>query len=209
MLTNILKVKGDWEEIVDDCRSTVRKPSLGHEPSAEFKKKILIAEHSPIRDISVRWKWLNIPYWIAMHWKTHHWESKVSTQRSDRTGIQRDKLPQDSPVDFTGEANCQHLIDTMRKRLCRQASPETRQYAEDLKAAIHEAQPELSDVLVCNCVYRGLCSEIMPCGWWDKFSERLTKEQLIDWHERYAAYNEYFWSGRLELEIEQKGAEKE
>lgn len=196
MKTNILKVKGDWQEVVDDSRSTVGKLPLGKEPSAEFKRKILIAEHSPIRDIAIKWKWENVKSWVATHWVRHKWECYVKTQRSDRTGINRDELPQSALVDFTGEANAQHLIDTMRKRLCYQASTETREYAEDLKESIHDVEPEISDVLVPNCVYRGLCSEIMPCGWWDKFAERLTKEQLIDWHERYAAYSEYFWSNR-------------
>ena len=122
MKTEILKIKGSWEEVVDDCRATVSKPPLGHDPRASFKRRILIAEHSPIRDLSVRFRWTGIKYWIAMHWKTHHWESKVSTQRSDRTGTPRDKLPQDAPVNFTGEMNAQAAIDTMRKRLCHQAS---------------------------------------------------------------------------------------
>ena len=51
--TEILKIKGDWVEVASDCRSTVGKPPLDHEPSVDFKRKILIAEHSPIRDISV------------------------------------------------------------------------------------------------------------------------------------------------------------
>ena len=41
--TKILKIKGDWEEIVNDCRATVKKPPLGKEPSEKFKKDILIA----------------------------------------------------------------------------------------------------------------------------------------------------------------------
>lgn len=196
MLTNILKVKGDWLEVVDDCRSTVGKPPLGKEPSEQFKRSILIAEHSPIRDISIKWRWTNIQSWVATHWVRHIWYKVVKSQRTDRTGIQRDKLPQDAPVDFTGEANCQHLIDTMRKRLCRQASQETREYAEDLKAAIHEVQPELSDVCVPQCCYRGLCSEIVPCGYWERISKDWTKEQICDWHERYRLYNEIFWEGR-------------
>ena len=57
MKTEILKIKGDWIEVASDCRSTVGKPPLDHEPSVDFKKKILIAEHSPIRDISVKWTW--------------------------------------------------------------------------------------------------------------------------------------------------------
>lgn len=60
MKTEITKIKGDWIEVASDCRSTVGKPPLDHEPSAEFKRKILIAEHSPIRDISVKWTWHGI-----------------------------------------------------------------------------------------------------------------------------------------------------
>jgi hypothetical protein len=117
MKTEILKVKGDWQEVVDDCRSTVGKDALGKEPSAEFKRGILIAEHSPIRDIMIKWRWDNIPHWVGVHWVRHKWECFVRTQRSDRTGIPRDKLPQDEPQTFVGEANTQHLIDTWRKRL--------------------------------------------------------------------------------------------
>lgn len=193
MKTEILKVKGDWQEVVDDCRSTVGKESLGHEPSSKFKKMILIAEHSPIRDISVRWAWKSIKYWIAMHWKTHHWESKVSTQRTDRTGVNRDDLPQATLVNFTGEANCQHLIDTMRKRLCYQASAETRRYAEDLKKAIKDFQPELSDVLVPNCVYRGGCPEMNCCGYYEKLWMQNGFIRDVDIQQRYDAYNEIFW----------------
>ena len=195
-LTEIIKIKGDWEEVVNDCRATVGKEALGKEPSATFKKAVLLAEHSPSRDIAIKWRWRDIKSWVATHWVRHKWECFVKTQRTDRTGINRDELPQSAPVDFTGDANVQSLIDTMRKRLCRQASPETREYAEDLKAAIHEMQPELSDVLVCACVYRGFCQEFSPCGYWERLTKDWTKEQVCDWHERYRLYNEDFWSNR-------------
>ena len=195
--TEILKIKGDWREVVDDCRATVKKSALGKEPSKAFKKAILISEHSPIRDISVKFSWKNIKYWVAMHWKTHHWESKVSTQRSDRTGTPRDKLPQDAPVNFTGEMNAQAAIDTMRKRLCHQASAETRAYAEDFKAALLETEPELSDALVPNCVYRCGCPEMKSCGLWARMTratDGLIASQCIN--ERYKVYNAYFYGRR-------------
>ena len=191
--TEILKIKGDWREVVDDCRATVGKPSLGKEPSEAFKRGILMAEHSPIRDISIKWKWSDIKSWVATHWVRHKWECFVRTQRSDRTGIERDDLPQASPVDFTGDANVQALIDTMRKRLCRQASIDTRYYAEDLKKAAHDIEPEIADVLVPNCVYRGFCPEMSSCGWWEHFSANLTREELLDGETRYRKYNERFY----------------
>ena len=167
--TEILKIKGDWREVVDDCRATVKKSPLGKEPSTTFKKAILISEHSPIRDISVKFSWKNIKYWVAMHWKTHHWESRVDSQRNDRQSrYDREKAPQDSLIDFYGDPNIQHTIDTWRKRLCRMASPETREYAEDFKKALHEVEPEWADVLVPNCVYRCGCPEPTTCGWYQK-----------------------------------------
>lgn len=192
-MTEIVKVKGEWEEVVDDCRTTVGKPPLGKEPSEQFKRSILIAEHSPIRDISIKWEWSNIPSWVATHWVRHKWECYVKSQRTDRTGIDRTKLPQDAPVNFTGEANAQHLIDTMRKRLCRQAAKETRQYAEDFKRTLREYEPEVSDVLCPNCIYRGGCPEMQPCGWYDS---QIIKHPLLastNIQERYNEYNRVFY----------------
>lgn len=187
--TELLGVKGSWREVVDDCRATVGKESLGHEPSWQFKRSILIAEHSPIRDLRVRWRWRDIPSRVATHWSRHKWECFIRTQRSDRTGVPRGKLPQEAPVTFTGEANAQSLIDTWRKRLCYQASPETRKYAENFKMALHPFEPELSDVLVPNCVYRGGCPELESCGFWERF---CPAEGTIQ--DRYNQYNDLFWA---------------
>jgi hypothetical protein len=195
--TNLLKIKGDWAEVVDDCRSTVGKESLGHNPSPLFKKRILIAEHSPIRDIIFKWKWKNIKSWITVHWVRHKWECFVRSQRTDRTGVDRDKLPQDAPVDFTGEANVQSLIDTMRKRLCYQAAPETREYAEDLKAVIADVEPEIGGVLVPNCIYRFGCPEMTTCGVFDRFltwavtQGGYSPNAMRDIQNRYDAYHAY------------------
>ena len=205
MNTEILKIKGDWQEVVDDCRSTVGKPPLGREPSETFKKNILIAEHSPIRDITVKWKWPGIKSWVATHWVRHKWECFVRSQRSDRTGVDRYKLPQDAPVDFTGAANAQALIDTMRKRLCYQASPETRAYAEDLKAKLRDVQPEMSDVLVPNCVYRCGCPEMQSCGLWDSMVKQTEGEvSSHSINERYEAYNRYFYESRKDSDNENR-----
>lgn len=193
MKTEILKVKGDWQEVLSDCRSTVGKEPLGKEPSENFKRSILIAEHSPIRDISIKWKWREIKSWIATHFSRHKWECFIKTQRTDRTGVDRNKLPQDAPVDFVGEANVQSLIDTMRKRLCYQASPETRAYAEDLKRAITEAQPEIGNVLVCNCCYRAGCPELNTCGYFQKLLEKDPRIASTNIAERYEAYNRIFF----------------
>lgn len=193
--TKILKIKGDWQDVVDGCRATVKKPPLGHEPSRTFKENILIAEHEPIREIEIKWSWKDLPYWVAMHFKTHIWPSRTSTQRTDRTGIDRTVLPQDAPVDFEGRANPQHLIDTSRKRLCNQSSFETRKQMEDLKITLRDIDPEISFVLVPNCVYRFGCPEMNPCGKWESFKNYCENHGFDLFNAsisaRYKMYNEW------------------
>lgn len=192
MKTKIIKVKGDWQEIVNDCRTTVGKDELGKDPSLKFKREVLISEHGPIRSMSVKWQWNPIPSWVATHFSRHRWECFIKTQRTDRTGVNRDKLPQDNPVIMTGEANVQHLIDTARKRLCRLASRETRKYMEDLKTSIRAVEPEISDVMVPNCIYRCGCPEPQCCGWYESACKRDPRLASTNIQERYDAYNQMF-----------------
>ena len=68
-------------------------------------------------------------------------------------------------VKMIWDMNAEELISVMHKRLCAQASPETRQVAEAMRKAVLEKCPEFEEVLVPNCVYRnGLCTEFKPCG---------------------------------------------
>ena len=198
--TKFVKIDG-WNDVLNACRHTVGKEPLDKEPSSKFKKDILIAEHGPIRELVVKWIWESIPSWVSVHWVRHKWEKYVRTQRTDRTGVKRDKLPQDMPVNFWGSANAQNTIDTWRKRLCiGQVSPETRELAEDFKYWLkHEAnQPEWADVLVPNCVYRCGCPEIGgSCGFWEKFYRDFLysggePHETGDIRARYDVYNEMF-----------------
>lgn len=191
--TEIIKIKGDWQEVVNDCRTTVGKEELGKDPSVKFKREILISEHSPIRSMSVKWMWQNIPSWVATHFSRHKWECFIKTQRTDRTGTNRNELRQDAPVIMSGEANSQHLIDMARKRLCYMASPETREYMEDLKVAIREEEPELASVLVPNCVYRCGCPEPNGCKWFDHMAAKHLNLASTDIQQRYDTYNEVFY----------------
>ena len=144
------------------------------------------------------WSWLNIPSWVATHWSRHKFEKFISTNRSDRTGVDRNNLPQNFPVNFDGFANAQHLIDAMRKRLCRQASPETRDLAESLKEELLEKEPELGKVLVPNCIYRCGCPEFDQCGFWMRFLSTASETDITDIASRYDEYNRQFIGARCE-----------
>lgn len=113
MVKIIYKVLTSWRSVVDAARTTVGKESSDKEPSSSWKKKILLAEHSPIRLILINWKWSGIKYWVSVHFVRHKIgiEHFVKTQRTDRTGKLRDEVPQDHPVDHECTANAQSLIN--------------------------------------------------------------------------------------------------
>ena len=122
-------------------------------------------------------------------------------------------MPQGTPVDFDGFANMQNLIDSWRKRLCFQASPETRGYAEDFKVVLHEVFPELADVLVPNCLYRCGCPEMDMCKqrYFENYlmyhaygslnnsidgvnDDRIARDKITNIQNRYDIYNEWFYN---------------
>lgn len=202
MKTKIKKIAVDWTEIKNECRHTDNKEDTSKEATEKFVKQLLISEHSPIRLARIKWSWDGIKSWISVHFARHWlgWEKWVSTQRTDRTGVNRDKSPQDTPVNMDVEANAQALINVSRYRLCKQASKETREYMMDLKASIKEKrQKEISNVMVPNCIYRMGCPEFKCCGHIQKFynfafNKGYCASDMQDIQLRYDLYNEFFYS---------------
>ena len=171
MKINLLDIKGTWRSIADAARTTIGQEAGKGEPSANWKRRMLLAEHSPIRKLLISWKWLELPYWVSVHFVRHkfgieHW---VSTQRDDRTPVgeftSRANAPQGQHVTHEAEATAQAIINISRKRLCRQASPETREAWKALLDALELVEPELASVCVPEFVYRGWCYEYNSCGW--------------------------------------------
>ena len=156
-----------WPKVKRAARTTISKDGEGKYPSDSWKKTILLAEHSPIRKIKFSWKWKNLKSWVSVHFVRHkfgieHW---VTTQRSDRTGVDRDNSPQSALVSHECEANAQALIFMSRRRLCTQASEDTRAAWKEVKAEVNKVDPVLASVMVRECVYRGFCPEFYCCGY--------------------------------------------
>ena len=198
-------ISDSWTRVKNHCRTTVNKSFTDNEPTKEFKKKLLISEHSPIRLLEIDWTWENIKYWVSTEWSRHKFEKFITSQRDDRiiNEIPRDKKTQDSLVNYDGYANAQNTIDSWRKRLCYQATPEARNLAEEFKLELHKIEPEWADVLVPNCIYRCGCPEFSMCQekLWVNFLEwcKENNKKITSIQSRYDAYNEYF------LIIKQKG----
>lgn len=204
--TEITKIQIDWTEIKNECRHTTNKKDSLIPATNEFIKKILISEHSVIRLGRIKWRWAGIKSWISVHFARHWlgWDKWVSTQRTDRTNIDRDAARQDTLVNMDIEANPQALINVSRYRLCKQASDETREYMEDLKVKIKKGgQEEVSNVMVPNCIYRAGCPEFSCCGYIAEFIKWATdnnkKINWLDIQTRYDLYNEFFYKTHKEM----------
>lgn len=174
-----LKYEDVWDDVKGAARTTIRKDGSGKYPTDSWKKTILLAEHSPIRKIKIGWKWKDLLSWVSVHFVRHkfgieHW---VSTQRTDRTGVDRNSQPQSAPVDHECEANAQALIFISRRRLCGQASPETRAAWKEVIEKVREKDPVLASVCVPECIYRGFCPEFKTCGYvtTKEYAERLAQ----------------------------------
>lgn len=196
-------ISDDWRRVKNHCRTTDNKDFTEKDASENFKRQLLISEHSPIRLLEFDWSWKGIKYWLSTEWSRHKFEKFISTQRDDRLKdeMSRDDKPQSALVNFDGYANMQNLIDAWRKRLCYQAADEARELAEDFKVALHETHPIESDVLVPNCIYRCGCPEFKTCGYFNKFLAWALRHDyeftdLLNPHDRYRIYNEFFYENR-------------
>ena len=154
----------DWLLCKQATLVTVGKDS-NVPPTEKFKHSLLAARHSPIRTLQFMFR-LELPYWVSVHLVRHvHATPFVKTQRTDRTGIDRTKLPQDEPVTMMWYMNAEELMVIANKRLCQQASPETRRVVQEMCRLVVEKCPEFDGLLVPMCEWQGgVCHEVHPCG---------------------------------------------
>lgn len=200
--------KADWIRVVNAARRTWGKAPINHEPSDKFKKKILLAEHSPIRLLEYDFTIENLRQWVTVHLVRHHegCEKFVHTQREDinqeiekmtkmmmdlmyeaellRDGWKpRDYMFQGEGNDMDMTCNAQAFINISRKRLCIGcASKETREAWELVIKFLSEVDPVLASKCVPECIYRGFCPEFERCcGYCNskQYQERLKEYRSI------------------------------
>jgi len=156
----------DWFEVKRRAFETEGKIATTA-PSEEWKCRILRARHSPIRFLQFSFD-LTVPYWVSVHLCRHHVgiQPYVQSQRNDRQSeYDRNKAPQDAPVNMIIDCNAEALITLANKRLCFKASDETHRVVEKMRALALQTNPEFRHELVPMCVREGgRCNEMKPCG---------------------------------------------
>lgn len=154
----------DWLGVKDRALVTVGKKT-GTPPTIEWEKKILRARHSPIRYLQFSF-YIECPYWVSVHLCRHiHAQPYVKSQRNDRQNeYDRNSAPQNEMVSMIWDMNAEELITIANKRLCNQASKETREIVQEMCYQVKVVCPEFEDELIPMCVRENGCNEMKPCG---------------------------------------------
>lgn len=177
MKVEVKHISGTWREVADRARTTIGLEEGDKPISESYMRKLYLCEHSPIRTEIYKIKFTDIPYWVTMHFARHKVgvEHFVSTQRTDRTGQNRDNKVQSEPVLYEMVLNSQAIINISRKRLCNCASKETRKAWQMALEELKKINPVLVKACVPDCVYRGWCYEHKSCNYHltDKFMKDL------------------------------------
>ena len=178
-----------WNRALNAARKTWGKNKLEKEPSEEWKKMALMAEHSPIKLVEYTISFKDLRQWVGVHLLRHPFVLPfIHTQRVDKRELdeyvdkvmsilsdevkndpsfnKRDYLFQGQTNDQDFVVNAQTLINISKKRLCNCASKETRDAWKAVQDAIREFDPVMASFMVPNCVYRGFCPEKDSCGYW-------------------------------------------
>lgn len=175
-----------WDIALDSALFTINKETKGKTPSDNWIKSACLAEHSMLREPRYIVEIYDIPCWSSQHIARHDAfanhnvrESKethfVGTSRSDRTSIDRNKLPQDAPVSHRISLSAQDFITISKLRLCNCASKETRETWQEVVKELSKIEPILASCCVPTCIYRGFCPEFKGCGYdkTESFKKRL------------------------------------
>ena len=198
MKVNVIQ-ETPWSRALNAARRTIGKPPLNKEPSDNWRKMVIMAEHSPIKLVEYLISFKDLRQWVGVHLLRHeHMLPFIHSQRvdrredidsltervmsiieedvkSDESFNKRDYLFQGEPNDQDVVVDSQTLINISRKRLCHCASKETREAWIAVKEAIKEFDPIMASFMVPNCIYRGRCPEMNTCGYYktDKFKKEL------------------------------------
>ena len=181
MKIEITKVTS-WTDVLNAARFTQRKAPRSGEPSVAWKKKIIKAEHSPLRCLMFNIDFYDIPNYVSVHFVRHiHAQPFVSTSRPDIDGKQvpREEQKKIDPVNMRLFLNAQEIINISKVRLCSKAEKVTREVWRQVVEELRKFEPELAAACVPSCIYRGMCPEIKSCGLADS---DLFPLKLNDYH---------------------------
>ena len=194
MEVKVIKWDVNWLEIKNLCRKTISMKDSKVEPSKEWKRELLLAEHSPLRHSLITIDIIDLPYAMMGHLVRHHVgvTPYVTTSRSDRTGVDRNTRSQMDLVSMRLDLNIQSLINISRKRLCKQADKQTIEIWEQVLDAVKEYDEDIYWACVPEGIRSCGCTEAFGnCKQCPNILKELSKEELLNVGSRYDVYNKH------------------
>lgn len=192
MEVKVCNFKVNWKEIKNACRQTVNMGDSSVEPTKEWKNKLLICRHSPLRLGTIYIEIKDVPYYVMGHLVRHNVGVTpfVGTSREDRTGISRDERRQTDLISMRLDMNIEALMNISEKRLCTCADAKTREVWKAVVDAIREYDEEIANMCVPSCVRCGGCIEAFGnCNFYNNLMKDATMEEQINIAKRYELYN--------------------
>lgn len=160
----------DWFRAKQCALVTVGENALTS-PTEEWKEKLIVSRHSPLRTLVFTFYIEDIPSWVSVHLCRHiHTQPYVKSQRNDRQSeYDRNKAPQDAPVNMIWEMNAEEFLVIMNKRLCNKTAKETKDVIYKMKNLVDKSNPEFTNHMIQMCEYHGnKCYEFESCGVYKK-----------------------------------------
>lgn len=192
MKVTVEKFSVDWLEIKNACRQTISMGNSKIEPNDEWKEKLLIARHSPLRIGEILVKIEDVPFYVMGHLVRHNIGCTpfVATSREDRTDIPRNERKQTDLVSMKMVFNIESLMNISEKRLCTCADKETIKVWKAVLEAIKEYDESIYKTCVPSCVAHGGCIEAFgECDYYENLMKDTTKEEQMNIPKRYEVYN--------------------
>lgn len=149
---------------LEEAQACINSTMAGDFHAKASLDQIYSWEHSITRSQIFSVQMIDIPTFVSVHLVRHVTTTPfVRSNRIDRGGDGTEDRY--TPVTHRFIANAESLMHIARRRLCFQASKETREVIMLLKEEIRKIDPALAKFMVPNCVYRGgICPEPKPCG---------------------------------------------
>jgi hypothetical protein len=172
-----------WKDVLNAARFTKRKEPLDKEPSDNFKRDIIRAEHSPLRCLMFNIDFYDIPYYVSVHLVRHvHSQPFVSTSRPDsnKKAAPRDEQKKADPVNMRLFLNAQEIINISKVRLCTHAEKETRNIWQQVVNELYKQESLLATACVPSCIYRNMCPELNCCGYAGTDAYLLAREEYCN-----------------------------
>jgi hypothetical protein len=149
---------------LEEARRAIETTSYGDLSSRATLSKVYRWMHSPMRTQLFEISLKDVPSFVATHLVRHvSTQPFVSTRRADRGATE--VADRHTLVDMVIWANAEALLSMAGKRLCYQASLETRAAVLEIKKAMVFVDPDLAYNMQPQCVYQGgYCREPKSCG---------------------------------------------